>query len=223
MGAVIGHILPLAVGVAISPIPIIAAILMLLSPRARSTSVGFLIGWLVGIVAATTLFTLLSSVLPAGADDSAQPILGVVQVVLGAGLLLLAVKQWRGRPRAGEAPHLPTWMQTIDGMSFGGSLLMGLLLSGVNPKNLLLAAGAGMTIGSGALTPGATALVVAVFAVIAGSTVLIPVVGYLIAADRLAKPLEALRTWLAAENAVIMSVVLLVLGAVVVGKGIGSF
>ena len=48
----------------ISPIPIIAAILMLLSPRAKTTSVGFLLGWLAGIVNAIVLFTLLSSVLP---------------------------------------------------------------------------------------------------------------------------------------------------------------
>jgi hypothetical protein len=54
---VIGEILPLAVGIAISPIPIIVAILMLLSPRAKGTSVGFLLGWLAGIVIAIVLST----------------------------------------------------------------------------------------------------------------------------------------------------------------------
>ena len=44
MGSVIGEILPLAVGIAISPIPIIAVILMLLSPHAKGASVGFMIG-----------------------------------------------------------------------------------------------------------------------------------------------------------------------------------
>ncbi len=38
MGSAIGDTLPLALGIAISPIPIIAAILILLSPRARGTS-----------------------------------------------------------------------------------------------------------------------------------------------------------------------------------------
>ena len=64
MGAVIGEILPLAVGIAISPIPIIAVILMLLSPRAKGASVGFMIGWVVGIIVAVVMFTLLSSVIP---------------------------------------------------------------------------------------------------------------------------------------------------------------
>ena len=64
MTAVIGDILPLALGVAISPIPIIAAILMLLSPKAKGTSVGFLVGWVLGIIVAVTVFSLLSSIIP---------------------------------------------------------------------------------------------------------------------------------------------------------------
>ena len=64
---------------------------------------------------------------------------------------------------------------------------------------------------------------IAVFTLIAASTVLIPVVGYLIAAEKLRGPLDALRVWLAKENAVIMAVLLLVIGVSLIGKGIGSF
>src|SRR6476661_3301934 len=99
MVAVIGDILPLALGIMISPIPIIAAILMLLSPKAKGTSVGFLVGWVVGIVVALTVFILLASVIPQAAADQAQPVAGVIKIVLGLLMLLLAVKQWRSRPR----------------------------------------------------------------------------------------------------------------------------
>ena len=75
MGSVIGEILPLAVGIAISPIPIIAVILMLLSPRAKSTSVGFMIGWLLGIIIAIIVFTLLSSVSPQHSEGG-SPVAG---------------------------------------------------------------------------------------------------------------------------------------------------
>lgn len=64
---------------------------------------------------------------------------------------------------------------------------------------------------------------IAVFTLIGASTVLVPVVGYLVAAARLRAPLDALRGWLAAENAVIMAVLLLVIGMSLIGKGIGSF
>lgn len=223
MAQVIGQLLPFALGIAISPLPIIAGILMLMSPRARSTSVGFLLGWVFGIVIVTTVFTLLSSVLPDESEDASKPILGVVQLVLGALLLLLAVKQWRGRPRGDTRPAMPPWMQKVDSMSFVAVLGLGLLLSGANPKNLLLGASAGVVLGSAALAPAETIVVIACFTVLAASTVLIPVVGYLLAADALRQPLGRLRDWLQAENAVIMTVLLLVLGVVVLGKGIGSF
>jgi threonine/homoserine/homoserine lactone efflux protein len=223
MGAVIGEILPLALGVAISPIPIIAAILMLLSPKARVTSVGFLLGWVLGIVVAVTVFTLLSSILPEQDADDSKPIHGVIHLVLGAGLLLLALRQWRGRPKAGEEPTMPRWMQAIDKITFPGALGLGFLLSAVNPKNLLLAAAAGVDIGSAGLDTGSIVLVIAVFTLLAASTVLVPVVGYLIAAEKLRGPLDALRVWLGKENAVIMAVLLLVIGVSLIGKGIGSF
>jgi threonine/homoserine/homoserine lactone efflux protein len=223
MGAVIGDILTLALGVAISPIPIIAAILMLLSPKARVTGTGFLVGWVLGIVVAVTVFTLLSSILPGEEEDAAQPIKGVIQLVLGALLLLLAVRQWRGRPKAGEEPAMPKWMQAIDTITFPKALGLGFLLAAVNPKNLLLAASAGVTIGAAGLDAGSIVVVIAVFTLIAASTVLVPVVGYLLAADRLRGPLDALRGWLAKENAVIMAVLLLVIGVAIIGKGIGSF
>lgn len=223
MNEVIGATLPLALGIAISPIPIIAAILMLLSPRARVTSVGFLLGWITGIVVAVTVFTLLASVMPSGGADEPQPIKGGLQLALGVLLMLLALRQWRGRPRAGQEPALPKWMQAIDKITFPVAIGLGFLLSAVNPKNLLLAAGAGVEIGSAGLEFGAILAAIAVFTAIAASTVLVPVVGYLIAADRLRGPLDALRGWLANENAVIMAILLTVLGVVLIGKGIASF
>ncbi|MGF2948400.1 GAP family protein [Microbacterium alcoholitolerans] len=222
MGPAIGQVLPLALGIAISPVPIIAAVLMLLSPKARMTSVGFLVGWVLGIVVATTVFVLLSQVLPDETESGSRPILGTIQIVLGAGLLALALRQWQGRPRPGDEPRLPKWMHTVDRISFGGALGLGALLAAVNPKNLLLAASAGATIGTAGLATGEVAVTVTVFTLLAACTVLIPVIGYLVAFARLAVPMDALRVWLSRENAVIMTVLLLVLGIVVIGKGIGS-
>lgn len=223
MTGTIGDILPLALGVAISPIPIIAAILMLLSPKAKVTGVGFLLGWILGIIVVVTVFTLLAALIPQGDPDAAKPIQGVIQLLLGALLLLLAVRNWRSRPAPGVEPTMPKWMQAIDKISFFGALGLGLLLSGVNPKNLMLGAAAGVSIGSAALSTGESALVIGVFTLLAASTVLVPVVGYLFAAERLRGTLDALRGWLTRENALIMAVLLLVIGVVLIGKGIAAF
>jgi threonine/homoserine/homoserine lactone efflux protein len=223
MGSVIGDILPLALGIAISPIPIIAAILMLLSPKARGTSVGFLIGWVLGIVVAISVFTALSSVLPEKDPDASQPIAAWIKIALGVLLLLMAVKQWRGRPATGEAAVLPKWMSAIDTMTAGRGLILGFLLSAVNPKNLLMAAGAGVIVGDSDLSGGDVVLAVAIFVLIAASSVAIPVIAYLLASSKMAAPLESLRVWLVHNNATVMAVLLLVIGVVMIGKGIGNF
>lgn len=223
MGPAIGEILPLALGIAISPIPIIAAILMLLSPKARVTSVGFLLGWVLGIVIAVTVFELLAAIIPEDDPDASKPIQGTVQLILGLGLLLLALNQWRKRPKDGAEPVMPKWMQAIDNITFPVALGLGFLLSAVNPKNLLMAVGAGLAIGSAGLTMGEIVVVIAIFTLLAASTVLVPVIGYLIAADRLRGTLDALRGWLTAQNSIIMAVLLLVIGVSMIGKGIGAY
>jgi len=223
MGSVIGAVLPLAIGIAISPIPIIAAILMLLSPKAKGTSIGFLLGWVAGIVVAVTVFTLLSSVIPDGEPDASKPINGTIQILLGAGLLFLALRQWRSRPKPGEDAALPKWMSAIDTMNAGKGFGLGFLLAAVNPKNLLMGAGAGVTIGSAGLTVGSIVVVIVVFTVIAAASVAIPVIAYLVASKQMTGPLESLRTWLVHNNATVMAVLLVVIGFVLIGKGIGSF
>jgi threonine/homoserine/homoserine lactone efflux protein len=223
MTGVIGDILPLAVGVAISPIPIIAAILMLLSPKARGASVGFLLGWVVGIVVAVTVFSLLGAVIPEQDPDASKPVAGTIKIIIGVLLLLLAVQQWRSRPKPGEEPKMPKWMSAIDGMNAGRGFGLGFLLAAVNPKNLLLGAAAGVSIGTGGLAVGEAALAITVFTLIAAATVAIPVIAYLVASARMAGPLESLRGWLVHNNATVMAVLLLVIGVAVIGKGIGSF
>ena len=223
MGQVIGDILPLAIGVAISPIPIIAAILMLLSPKAKGTSVGFLLGWVAGIVVAVTLFTLLSSVIPATDDTAAKPVQGVIPLLLGAGLLLLALRQWRTRPAPGEQAALPKWMSAIDTMTAGKGFGLGFLLAAVNPKNLLMGAAAGLAIGGAGLDVGADVVAILVFTLVAACSVAVPVIAYLVASQRMGGPLESLRSWLVQNNATVMAVLLLVIGVVLIGKGIASF
>src|SRR5690606_38824148 len=134
MGSVIGDLLPLAVGVAISPIPIVAAILMLLSADAGKTSTGFGLGWVIGILVVTGLFVALSGTLSDSTDDQPSAAASWVKIVLGVLLIGLAAKQWMDRADTAE----PGWMKAIDQFGFGKATGLGMLLSAVNPKNLLL-------------------------------------------------------------------------------------
>ncbi|MBC7300825.1 MAG: GAP family protein [Nocardia sp.] len=217
MGSVLGGLLPLAVGVALSPVPIIAAILMLLSKNAGGAAAGFAAGWVAGIVAVTGVMTLLAGTL-GGTDSEPSTAASLVKIVLGAALIVLAVIQWQERSQT----EVPGWMQSIDTLTPVKAMGLGALLSGVNPKNLLLGVSAGVAIGSGGLSAGSEVLAIVVFTLLASSTVLAVVLGYLLAAQRLRPLLGELREWLQLNNHAVMAIVLLIMGAVVVGKGIGG-
>jgi threonine/homoserine/homoserine lactone efflux protein len=118
---------------------------------------------------------------------------------------------------------MPKWMGAIESFTFGKALGLGFLLSGVNPKNLLLCLGAGTTIGAAHLPAGQVVVVMVIFTVLASSTVAIPVVGFLAARERMTRPLDELRGWLTQNNAAVMAVLLVVLGTALIGKGIAGF
>ncbi|MGW5572452.1 GAP family protein [Nocardia thailandica] len=218
MGAVIGDLLPLAVGVAISPIPIVAVILLILSENAGGAAKGFALGWVAGILVVTAVLTLLSGSL--GDTDAGGPSATVswIKIVLGALLIVLAVEQWRNR----DDDAVPGWMQALDTVTTIKAIGLGALLSAVNPKNLLLCVSAGVAIGGAGLSGGADAAAVLIFTLLASSVVLAVVIGYSVAAQRLAPALDTARAWLQANNHIVMAIVLLIMGAVVVGKGIGG-
>jgi threonine/homoserine/homoserine lactone efflux protein len=215
----VGDLLPTAVGVALSPVPIIAVILMLGTPRARSNGPAFAAGWVAGLVIVSTIVLVVAG----GADDAdSASATGVnwVQVAIGALFLVMAARQWRSRPHAGEEPEMPKWMATVDSFTPVRSFGFGALLSGVNPKNLALTAAAAASIAQAGLSGGDSA--VAVFVIIGSLTVAGPVIFYLAATDKATGTLASAKEFLSDHNAVIMMVVLLVLGAKILGQGLGA-
>jgi hypothetical protein len=222
VSGVIGDILPMAVGVAISPVPIIAVILMLFSARARSNGPAFLAGWVLGLTVVGIVVLALAG--PAGAEDDAEPstVASVVKLLLGLLLLLLAVRQWRSRPEPGQEAELPSWMRAVDSFAAGRAFGLGGLLSAVNPKNLALAIAAAATIAQAGLSGGGSATALAVFVVLGSASIAVPVVFYLLGGPGAKATLDGWKAWLGANNATVMTVVLAVLGTVLLGKGIAG-
>lgn len=221
LGQILGDVLTPAIGIALSPIPIIAAILMLLSPRAKQTAPVFAIGWIAGILIVALLVMLFVPASAAAGQGGGGSAVGIVKLVLGALFLLMALKQWRSRPKPGETPELPKWMAGVDKMAPGAALAIGAGLSALNPKNLPLALAAGLSLAG--LSGGESALGLTVFVLLAGSSVLLSVVAYLLFSARMQGPLFALKDWLTNNNATVMFIVLLVLGVALIGKGLATF
>jgi threonine/homoserine/homoserine lactone efflux protein len=222
VGRAIGDILPLAIGVAISPIPIIAIVLMLGTPRARSTGPAFAVGWLAGLTVVGTVVLLLASGNSADDDGSPATWTDIVKLALGVLFLLMAAKSWHGRPRHGQEAVMPKWMAAIDSFTAGKALGIGVLLSGVNPKNLALTLAAATAIAATGIPGGEQAVALAVFIVLASLTILAPVAIYFALGARATEILNGLKTWMAAHNAAIMTVLLLVLGAKLIGDAVSG-
>ncbi len=215
----IGDLLPSAVGVAVSPVPIIAIVLMLGTPRARATGTAFALGWIGGLTSAVVIVTLISG--GGSSDGGSSTAVGWVKLVLGVLCVAGAAKTWKGRPGPGEAAEMPAWMAGLDAIATGKAAVLGAALAGANPKNLALSVAAAASVGQASLSGGETTLALAVFVLLASVSVAGPVAFYLLAPQRAAAPLNSLKDAMADHNDVIMVVVLLVLGAKLVGNGLG--
>jgi threonine/homoserine/homoserine lactone efflux protein len=223
MGEAIGDLLPAAVGVAISPLPIVAVVLMLVAARGRTAGPASLVGWLVGVAGAGAVLLLLAS--GADASDQGQPAAWVdwLKLLLGLALMLLSLRQWRGRPHADKDPVTPKWMGALDAVAPVKAAAAGVALSAVNPKNLLLIAAGAAAIAQTGIGAGEQAVALLVFTVIASIGVAAPIVIFFALGDRSRAVLDSLKTWMARNNAVIMAVLLLVIGVKLVGDAIAGF
>jgi Na+/melibiose symporter-like transporter len=217
---VIGDLLPSAVGVALSPVPMIAVILMLGTPRARTNGPAFAFGWIAGLVAVSIVVLLVAG----GAEDpgsAASTLTDWITLVLGLLFLSLAARQWRKRPEEGEEAAMPAWMRTVDASSPLKSLGLGAALS-ANPKNLALTLAAVGSIAQAGLSSGESAIAVAVFVVLGSLTVAGPVLYYVVAPSRAARPLASIKEFMTDHNAAIMATVLVVLGVKLIGNGLAG-
>jgi threonine/homoserine/homoserine lactone efflux protein len=222
MGKAIGEILPFALGAAISVVPIIAIILMLVTPKAKVNGTAFASGFLAGLALICVLAVALAGGSNYSSSSGPTKTVSTIKLVLGLLLLFAAFRQWRARPKPGEEPKMPKWLASIDQFTPARSLGIGAALSTVNPKNLAMSLAAGLSIAQAGLSTGQEAGTILIYVALAGSTILGPLVVYLAMDERATEILGGWRTWLADNNATVMCVLLLVFAVVLIGQGISG-
>ncbi len=223
MADVAGQIVAFAVGIAISPIPIIAVILMLFSARARINGPAFLLGWVVGITTVMVVVLLVADAGDLHTDSDAQNASSWLKLVLGLLLVVLGIRQLRKRPGSGEEAPMPKWMSAIDSFTPLKALGAGFVLSALNPKNLVLTIGSATTLAQAGLSGKKDAVVVVFFVAVSSLTIGGAVLFYLVGGERAKTLLEGWKVWLAQNNAVVMCVLLIVIGVALAGKGFDAF
>ena len=220
MGKVLGDVLGLAAGVAVSPLPIIALIIVLATPRGRVNGLVFTAGWVVGLSALGGVMLVIGG--QGDAEGHGQPAdwVGALKLALGVALVLFAVRLWRHRPADVTQAQLPRWMAALDRFAPLKVFLLALLLSAGNLKNAPLTIAAAASISSSGLPTGQQIGALALFVVVASLGLLIPLGVFLVMGERANSTLGNWKDWAARHNIAVMAVLFFVFGLKLSGDGI---
>ncbi len=213
-------VLTSALGVAASPLPIVAVIIILLTRRAAVSSIIFLTAWVVGNAAAITIAISFAGRItspPAGLDLESE---GIITVLFGVGLVATAVLSRRGRFRSEDPTAAPRWVAAVDNLSPLGGALVALSNAMTSPKNLALAISAGLAISQARLLPSQETTAATVYVLVASTTILLPVAVYFIGGDRSRAVLTRWKRNITARAAAIMEVLMFGFGLALTLKGL---
>ncbi|MDG4667261.1 GAP family protein [Mycobacterium sp. 236(2023)] len=211
----LAELVPLSMVIALSPLTIIPAVLVLHAARPKLTGPAFLAGWTIGLGSLTALFVLASNLL--GGNKPEPPAWTTwVRIGIGVALIVLGVYRWVSRH---AKPHQIPGTRHLIGASPARALVIGILLAGVNPKVFFICAAAGLTLATLTMGSGAGAAAT-VFIALSASTVALPVLAYCAFDDRLGPLLDRIKDWMEKYTSAVMASILVLIGLVVLLKGI---
>ena len=215
-GTVLTELIPLALVIMLSPLSIIPAVLVLHSPTPRPAALMYLLGWVVALLVITAIFVAVSGLM-GGGFEKPPAWASWLRIVVGAALIVFGTFRWLTRHKSA---HMPGWMRQLTSITPAKAGLYGALLALVNPKVLFICAAAGLAIGTEGIGSPGVWLAELYFVAIAASSVAIPVLAYAVSGDRLDEPLAKLKDWMERHNAALVAVILVVIGLLVLYKGI---
>jgi Sap, sulfolipid-1-addressing protein len=208
-------LIPLALVVAVSPLSIIPAVLVLQTPRPTPTGLTFLGGWLLGLTALTAAFVASSDLL---GDLHKKPPAWAswLRVALGLALIAYGIYKWLSRHRHTESPK---WMRSFATLTPVRAGITALVLVVIRVEVLTMCALAGLDIGSSGLADSAKWILAAIFVAVAASTVAVPILAYAAAGHRLDDPMTRLKDWMEKNNGALLAAVLVLIGLMVLYNG----
>ena len=208
-----------ALGVAASPLPIVAVLVMLLSRRAAVGSIAMVSAWVLGNAVAITIAINFASRLEGPAQGLDLPAEGLITALLGVGLVTTAWLSRRGRFQSPEPQAPPRWVSAVDGFSPAGGAFVAFTNATTSPKNLALALSAGLAIQS-IRRPAGELTGALIYILVACTAVVVPVAVYFAGGHRSRRVIERWKQVITSQAAAIMELTLLVLGVALMAKGL---
>ncbi|MGZ5404914.1 MAG: GAP family protein [Nocardioides sp.] len=216
MTATLLQTVPMAVGVMLSPAALIEFILVLLSRRARTNGLVFLGGTLVGLVLVPLIASFVVDTTATQTSAAPSSARNWILLVLGALLLLLAVRNLRDH----SAPTTPKVYDLIGNMGPWAVLALTPGVTVLNPKNIVLLISAGGVIGGAGLSTTETVVAAALFAIFTAAPYIAAVVYLVVGGAAATTRLEQGKAWLVAHNRAIMGWVFFALGLYLLLQGL---
>jgi protein-S-isoprenylcysteine O-methyltransferase Ste14 len=215
-GSVLAKLIPLGLVIALSPITVIPAVLVLHAPRPRPAGLAFLGGWVLGLVALTAVFVGASD-LVGGLHQAPPRWASWLRVVLGSALIVFGIYSWLTRHRHTKSP---AWLRSFTTITPRRAGITGLVLTVVRVEVVIMCLAAGLAIGTNKLGVVDGLICAAFFVAVSASTVAIPVLAYVEVGHRLDDALERLKVWMEENHGAMMAVILVVIGLIVFYNGI---
>ena len=221
IGRAVGEVLVFGVGVALSPLAIVALVVMLVARSGARPAWAFAAAWILSLTLLSTLVLLLADGADASANGAPATSVSIMKIVVGLLLVLFGVRQWRQRVSGGAETEAPGWMRKLDNVTMAKAAGLATLFV-VKPKNLLLTIGAGIAVAQVGVSPAAQAVGVAVFVALGTAGLAVPLAIHVLMPNRGRDLLSGLRDWMVGENATIIAVLCLVIAAKLLGDALIS-
>lgn len=203
-----------------SPLPIVAVLVILLTRRARVGSLVFATSWVLGVGCAIGLAIVFAGGIKPPRYGTDLPSEALATMLFGVGLVAAGWTARRGRQRSKDPAAAPRWVGAVDNLSPVGGALVAFSNALTSPKNLALAIAAGAYIQSATLLPREETLAALLYVVVASVLVVTPVVVYFVAGESAQPMLARWKAYVTARAAVIMELTLFVLGIGLALKGV---
>ena len=215
MGLLLLQIVPVAVGIAVNPVPIIAALVMAGTRRPVANGSAFIAALIVVMALFGGVVLVLVPPSSLAGSGSAEDYVAVAWLLIGLGFLAAFAVMALRRPARGRAEREPRWMALIDRLGPAGAAVVGILL-----VNYEMQAPALADILHARVSLVEAFVALAVFIAIAVSTPAVPLVLSIAAPDRVAGAMGSVKTWLTVHQRPILLVVFGVVGVLYTGKGL---
>lgn len=222
MSNALGVLFLAAIGVAISPVPIVAVILALFSRHPRRNGLLFLAGWVFGVVIMVGIVLLLPGDMDVKTGGLLATASATIKLIIGLLFIVIAFAVRHQGVKGGEERPLPAWTSRIEGLSAVQSLLLAVGLAVINPKNLVISLAVVLAIAESGLELQQVRLALLLYVLISSAAIATPVFYRVLAGKQADRQLQHWKVWLVDNNSTIMFVLLLVMGAVLFGRGLGA-